>query len=252
MRDNKGSRWEKHFNDYTIIDLETCGLLGEDRNSIIELSALKIRDGIVVDEYTSLVNPMRSIPPMVTKITGIDNDLVAGAPVLSDVLPGYLDFIGTDIVVGYNINTFDYNILYDLSESLYSRVFSNDFVDILLAAKRTIKDIDNYRLTTICSLYNIDYTGAHRALKDCYLTKAAYDKIYDLFGERAFDGRSYSVAFHCQAETKLPPGRRIAGRPVSLRRPITSLRKPCSSAVGCFGLYIKPFTIVPIGSRKAE
>ena len=204
MRDNKGYRWEKHFNDYTVIDLETCGLLGEDRNSIIELSAIKVRDGIVVDEYSSLVNPMRSIPPMVTKITGIDNSLVAGAPVLSDVLQGYLDFIGDDIVVGYNINTFDYNILYDLAESFYSRVFSNDFVDILLAAKRTIKDIDNYRLTTICELYNIDYTGAHRALKDCYLTKAAYDKINDVFGERAFDGYSYKVDSQCSGKRKEP------------------------------------------------
>lgn len=61
MRDNKGYRWEKHFNDYTVIDLETCGLLGEDRNSIIELSAIKVRDGIVVDEYSSLVNPIALI-----------------------------------------------------------------------------------------------------------------------------------------------------------------------------------------------
>ena len=104
MRDNKGYRWEKHFNDYTVIDLETCGLLGEDRNSIIELSAIKVRNGIVVEEFSSLVNPMRPIPPMVTKITGIDNTLVVGAPILSDVLQGYLDFIGNDIVVGYNIN----------------------------------------------------------------------------------------------------------------------------------------------------
>ncbi len=204
MRDNKGYRWEKHFNDYTIIDLETCGLLGEDRNSIIELSAIKVRDGIVVDEFSSLVNPMRSIPPMVTKITGIDNKLVVGAPILSDVLQGYLDFIGNDIVVGYNINTFDYNILYDLAESLYSRVFSNDFVDILLAAKRSIKDIDNYRLTTICGLYNIDYTGAHRALKDCYLTKAAYDKINEVFGDFAFNGRSYSVDSRSSVKTREP------------------------------------------------
>lgn len=204
MRDNKGYRWEKHFNDYTVIDLETCGLLGEDRNSIIELSAIKVRDGIVVDEYSSLVNPMRPIPPMVTKITGIDNALVSGAPVLSDILQGYLDFIGDDIVVGYNINTFDYNILYDLAETLYSRVFSNDFVDILLAAKRTIKDIDNYRLTTICELYNIDYTGAHRALKDCFLTKAVYDKINEVFGECAFDGYSYKVDSQSSGKRKEP------------------------------------------------
>ena len=193
MRDNKGNRWEKHFNDYTVIDLETCGIVGDDRNSVIELSAIKVRDGAVVDEFSSLVNPMRSIPPMVISMTGIDNSMVADAPEVKDVMCKYLDFIGDDIVVGYNINTFDYNILYDLAESLYNRVFSNDFVDILYAAKRSIKDIDNYRLTTICSLYNIDYTGAHRALKDCHLTKSVYDRINDVFGNAAFDGQAYVV-----------------------------------------------------------
>ena len=64
MRDYKGNRWEKHFNDYTVIDLETCGLIGDDRLSVIELSAIKVRDGIVVDEFSSLVNPKRSIPPL--------------------------------------------------------------------------------------------------------------------------------------------------------------------------------------------
>ena len=204
MRDNKGNRWEKHFNDYTVIDLETCGVIGDDRNYVIELSAIKVREGIVVDEFTSLVNPMRAIPPLVKRITGIDNSMVASAPTIQDIMNKYLDFIGVDIVVGYNINTFDYNILYDLAESLYSRIFSNDFVDILYAVKRTIKEIDDYRLITICNLYNIDYTGAHRALKDCYLTKAVYDRINDEFGNDAFDGHSYAVYSQGSSKRRVP------------------------------------------------
>ena len=107
MRDYKGKRWEKHFNDYTVIDLETCGLIGDDRLSVIELSAIKVRDGRVVDEFSSLVNPKRSIPPLITSITGIDNSMVAEAPTGQDIMCKYLDFIGGDIVVGYNINAFD-------------------------------------------------------------------------------------------------------------------------------------------------
>ena len=193
MRNNKGNRWEKHFNDYSVIDLETCGLFGEDRNSIIELSAIKVRDGLVIDEFSSLVNPKRPIPSAVIAITGIDNAMVAGAPKAEDVLNAFLDFLGGDIIVGYNINTFDYNIIYDLSELLYNRVFSNDFVDIYYAARRVISDVDNHKLTTICEKFNVDYAGAHRALKDCYLTKAAYDKIYETYGDKAFNGQAHSV-----------------------------------------------------------
>lgn len=194
MRDNKGNRWEKHFNDYTVIDLETLGKTAFDRNIILELSAIKVRDGIVVDKFSSLVNPMRSIPSSTTSFNGIDNSMVEKAPTIQYVLSKYLDFIGDDIVVGYNINSFDYNILYDLAESLYNRVFSNDFVDIIYAVKRSIKDVDNYSLSTICDIYNIDPAGAHRALKDCYLTKAVYDKLYEKFGDSAFDGQTYTVS----------------------------------------------------------
>lgn len=204
MRDNKGNRWEKHFNDYTVIDLETCGLIGDDRNSVIELAAIKVRDGVVVGEFSSLINPMRIIPSKVINKTGIDNAMVAEAPVIRDVMYNYLDFIGDDILVGFNINTFDYNILYDLANSLYNRIFSNDFVDVLYAAKRSIRGIDNYRLTTICNLYNIDFTGAHRALKDCYLTKAVYDRIYDQFGAAAFDGKAHAVSSQESCTRKEP------------------------------------------------
>ena len=174
MRDNKGNRWEKHFNDYTVIDLETCGVIGDDRNYVIELSAIKVREGIVVDEFTSLVNPMRAIPPLVKRITGIDNSMVASAPTIQDIMNKYLDFIGVDIVVGYNINTFDYNILYDLAESLYSRIFSNDFVDILYAVKRTIKEIDD-QIKNVGETLNLDAEQLKSFQKLMWSNKQEFD-----------------------------------------------------------------------------
>ena len=211
MRVNKGKRWEKHFDDYTVIDIETCGLLGEDRNHVIELSAIRVRSGIVVKEFSSLVNPKCLIPQQIIGITGINNVMVADAPTIEAVLPDYLEFLSDDIIVGYNLTTFDYNIIYDLAETLLNRAFSNDFVDVLYAAKRAIHDIDRYRLENVCNLYNIDYTGAHRALRDCYLTKEAYDKINDKYGKNAFSGdvhdycnsgnRSH-VNFHYSEETQ--------------------------------------------------
>lgn len=193
MRENKGKRWEKHFDDYTVIDLETCGLLGEDRNRVIEMSAIKIRGGEAIEEFSSLVNPKCLIPVRAMEITGITNAMVSGAPTVEVVLPQFLEFIGNDVIVGYNINTFDYNIIYDLTESVLKQVFSNDFVDVLYAAKKGITEIEKHNLETVCNWLNIDYTGAHRALKDCYLTKSAYDIISEKYGESAFDGNLHEV-----------------------------------------------------------
>ena len=210
MRINKGKRWEKHFDNYTVIDIETCGLLGEERSHVIEMSAIRVRDGIVVKEFSSLVNPKCLIPQQIMDITGINNAMVADAPTIEVVLPDYLEFLSDDILIGYNLTTFDYNIIYDLAETVLNRVFSNDFVDVLYAAKRAIRDIDRYRLENVCKLYNIDYTGAHRALRDCYLTKEAYDVINENYGKDAFSGfvQDYCnndkshIKFHYSEETQ--------------------------------------------------
>ena len=193
MREYKGCRIEKHLNDYTVIDLETCGVSNLLRCKIIEFAAIKVRDGKVVDEFSSLVNPKMSIPREIVALTGISDGMVEHAPFLETVLPEYMDFIGSDIVLGFGINTFDYNILYDLSESLLGNSFSNDFVDICYAAQRAVKDVENHKLTTLCNKFAVDYSGAHRALKDCHLTKQVYDILHNEYAELAFTGRKYQV-----------------------------------------------------------
>ena len=193
MRDYKGYRLEKYLSDYTVIDIETCGLSNLFRTKIIELAAIRVRDGQVVDEFSSLVNPKIIIPREIVTITGICDSMVEKAPFLEKILPEYLSFIGTDVVLGFGINTYDYNIIYDLSESLLGHTFSNDFVDISYAANRAVKDVDDHKLTTLCGKFAVDYTGAHRALKDCHLTKQVYDILQADYGELAFNGRSYRV-----------------------------------------------------------
>jgi len=190
---NKGKRLEQHVPDYIVFDIETCGRSPEYRNHIIEISALKVRDGVVVDEFSSLVKPRIRIPSEVISLTGIDNEMVSDAPSVRDVLSNFTAFINNDILVGYNINTFDYNILYDLIYELFNQEMNNDFVDVLYAARRAIKDTEDTKLTTICSRFNIDNTGAHRALKDCYLTKGIYDLLYEQYGKGAFSGKICDV-----------------------------------------------------------
>lgn len=197
MRTDKGRRLEKHLDDYTVIDIETCGISSEARKKIIELSAIRVRGGTVVDEFSSLVNPRISIPSEIVSITGIDDSMVADALLIDQVIPAFLEFIGDDVIVGYNINTFDYNILYDLSETIMSRSISNDFVDVIYASKRTINGLEDWKQTTVCSSLGIECSGAHRALVDCQITKRLYDALYERYGETAFDGSVNVVDQYC-------------------------------------------------------
>ena len=181
QRINKGNSLLVFPTSFSIIDIETTGLSPR-YDEIIELSAIKVIDGSVVDKFTSLVQPDSSdgiyIDSFITELTGITNEMLASAPKLSSVLPDYLDFIGNDLLVGHNVN-FDINFIYDKTESLLSRTFSNDFVDTMRISRRLHPEFQHHRLSDLCERYDIDYSDAHRSLSDCVLTMKCLSFLFD-------------------------------------------------------------------------
>ena len=170
--------------DYTVIDLETTGLSPR-HDEIIELAAIRVRDGEVVDSYQQLVKPKIEIPGFITSITHITNEMVADAPSIADALPGYLDFIGSDVVVGHNVS-FDVNFLFDNSVSVLGSIFQNDYVNTVRVAKRLVK-LPHYRLADLCEYYGISRDNAHRALADCQMTNELVKRFKDKCKELGFD-----------------------------------------------------------------
>ena len=96
--------------DYTCIDIETTGLPDQDPR-IIELGAVRIRNGKVSGTYSQLVNPGKPIPAKVAELTGIYDSLVADSPTIAQALPSFVEFCGTDTLVGHNIDRFDAPII---------------------------------------------------------------------------------------------------------------------------------------------
>ena len=188
-REYKGHSHRKHVDDYCVVDLETTGIYLKSAK-IIEISAVRVRNNQVVNEFSTLVNPTIHIPSDITAITHINDDMVKDAPLLEEVLDPFLNFLCDDIIVGYNIASFDLNIIYDSSIKLCGKPFKNDYIDVLHVARRSLTDVDNYKLETISGYYGLDTEGEHRALKDCYLTKEIYDKFFESFGNKAFGKHS--------------------------------------------------------------
>ena len=188
-RVNKGVSVQKHIDDYSIVDLETTGVYLNSAE-ILEISALKIRNNQVVDWFTTLVNPKRHIPKEVTILTNINDEMVKNALDLDGVIDAFIEFIGDDVLVGYNNAGFDMNLLYDKIEELRGLSFVNNYIDILHSARRCINGLDDYKLETLCNYYSLDTSGEHRAYKDCELTKQCYDLLFAEFGESAFHKKS--------------------------------------------------------------
>lgn len=181
-RTEKGKNIIDFPEQYVVIDLETTGL-DPYWDKIIEVSGIRIKDGNVIDKYTSLVNPGYEIDEFITELTGITNDMLASAPKINDVLPLYLDFIGTDIVVGHNVN-FDVNFLYDNTMSLLHKPFTNSFIDTMRIARRVFPEYNHHRLCDIKEYLNVKSDTEHRAESDCLATFECYEKMKAIIEEK--------------------------------------------------------------------
>lgn len=161
--------------DYTVIDIETSGLSCGD-SEIIEISAVRYRDREKEDAFSTLIKPAKRISRFITQLTGITNEMVKYAPDITYATAAFHDFIGSDILMGYNVN-FDINFLYDNLMKYHDLPLTNDFVDVLRFARKALPDLSDRRQTTVAAYYGINTDGAHRALNDCEICNACYNEL---------------------------------------------------------------------------
>lgn len=168
MRDLKGNSLIDFPESYTVIDIETTGF-DPSKDHIIEIAALKIDNNRIKDSFCSFVNVGVNLDPFITKLTGITDENLAGAPKLGEILPSFAEFVKDDIIVGHNVN-FDINFLYDHFLLHLKIPFSNDYIDTLRLSKRYCKDAPSHKLSELASFLKLSTEEAHRALADCYTT----------------------------------------------------------------------------------
>lgn len=165
---------------YVVIDTETTGL-SPDYNSIIEISGLKVQDGIVTDEFSRLVklNGDDEVPEYITQLTGISNDMLLAKGIDEKAaIKDFISFVGEDILVGYNVN-FDINFIYDTYKRLTALPFKNDYIDVMRISRKLFPNLKHHRLRDMQKEFSLSGTQEHRSLSDCYLTKEVYDCLLD-------------------------------------------------------------------------
>lgn len=173
---NKGKRLNTYVKDYVVFDLETTGI-SQTKDAIIEISAIKVCDGQIVGEYSTLVNPGRHIPAGATAVNGITDAMVAEAPMIGEAMAGFMDFIGDSILVGHNIHTFDTNFAYDAAWQALGVKMNNDYIDTLYMARSCLPQLAHHKLTDISEHFHIATEGAHRALNDCVMNQKCYEEM---------------------------------------------------------------------------
>lgn len=176
IKNVRKGKMDSDLQDYTVIDLETSGLNVE-KDAIIEIGALKIRNGEAAAEFDSLIKINFSLPDEIVNLTGITDQLLEkdGVP-LGEALDSFTNFIGKDILVGYNIR-FDLLFLKRACLMCQRELISNQSKDALILAKRKLKALPSHRLEALGDYFGIDYQELHRALPDCHLTQNIFQKL---------------------------------------------------------------------------
>ncbi len=148
---------------YSVVDIETTGGL-KGGNRITEIGIVKVKQGEIVDTWTTLINPERPIPRFITKLTGINDAMVSDAPIFSDIASTLLDKLSGSIFVAHNVN-FDYGFIKKELEGLGIN-FKMPKLCTVVESRKAFKGLKSYSLGNLSAHFNLDLTNHHRALDD--------------------------------------------------------------------------------------
>jgi DNA polymerase-3 subunit epsilon len=148
---------------YVVVDVETTGGRGE-HHRVTEIGAVKVVNGEVVDRFQTLLNPQRSIPPNIIRLTGITPAMVADAPCFADVADDFEAFMKDAIFVAHNVE-FDYGFIAREYARL-GRPFRYPKLCTCASMRRLYPGHRSYSLASLCAQYDIALKQHHRALCD--------------------------------------------------------------------------------------
>jgi DNA polymerase-3 subunit epsilon len=156
--------------DFAIVDVETTGWLPEEA-SITEIGAVRVSGGRLREEFSALVNPGRGIPPDITALTGISDAMVADAPPIAAVLPGFLDFARGRVLIAHNA-PFDVGFLSAACAACGVPWPSGPVLDTVVLAGQVLgeDEVPNRKLSTLASFFGARTPPCHRALGDARAT----------------------------------------------------------------------------------
>ncbi|MGD9909108.1 MAG: PolC-type DNA polymerase III [Candidatus Izemoplasmatales bacterium] len=166
--------YEKLLGDatFTVFDIETTGL-SVIYDTMIEIGAVKIKNGAIIGEFQSFINPNKEINAFTTELTGITNSMVRTAPYIDEVLRKFYDFSKDTILVAHNAE-FDLGHLYQNYQALSISNVVQPSIDTLVLAKVLYPGRSRYGLDALCKFLKVPLTDHHRAINDAKATTEVF------------------------------------------------------------------------------
>ena len=167
--------YEGDFSDeFIVFDIETTGFSSQN-DSIIEIGAVKVKDGEIIERYDRFVDPCVHIPERITELTGITDDMVKGQGTIEEVLPDFLNFIGDRLLIAHNAN-FDTSFIRRASER-QKRSFTNPYLDTVAMSHYVNPDLARHRLDSLAKYFELGDFNHHRASDDAEMLACIFFKM---------------------------------------------------------------------------
>lgn len=161
---------------FIVVDLETTGL-EPNLDSIVEIGAVKVFNGEIVDEMTTLVNPGIFVPQVTTDITGITTEMLRGQPTIEEVIDDYLGFMGDGgVFVAHNAD-FDWAFLNSHLRRMSRAELANPYLCTFKMAKAVHPNLARYGLGSLTEVFGVELPQAHRAIHDARATAQLFIKF---------------------------------------------------------------------------
>lgn len=206
LSNRSGKKLNDYVSDYIIFDLETTGTSCT-TDEVVEISAIKVVDGKVVEEFSTLVNPQMPIPYWATEVNGITDAMVADSPTFDIALSDFLEFIGDMILVGHNIHTFDMKFICRDAQKYFGKTIGNDYVDTLPIARLYLPQLGHHTLSDLADYYGISSDGAHRALFDCRMNQQIFERLGEEMKNPSGEAKKVKKCPRCGNPLKLRNGK---------------------------------------------
>jgi DNA polymerase III epsilon subunit family exonuclease len=169
--------------EFIVFDTETTGAKPP-YSRMTEIGCYKVRNGEIVDEFETLLNPQTPIPPFISDLTGITDRMVARAPLFSEIAADLLQFIGDAVLVAHNA-AFDVKFLNAEIHRVYSgcKVANANLCTVRLSRK-LLPDLTNHRLHTVAEYFSIPIYNRHRAAGDALATAKIFVNLLEDLNRR--------------------------------------------------------------------
>lgn len=177
----QGSKKQSLYDEYVVFDIETTGLKKE-TDKIIEIGAVKVKNGVITDKFSSFINPHQKLSEKITKLTSITDDMLKDAKEANEIIPEFIKFFSGSVLVAHNAN-FDVGFIRQWAKENNQEI-NNTVLDTVELSRLLFPELSRHKLDIVAKHLGVSLENHHRAVDDAGATAEIFVKCIKILEQK--------------------------------------------------------------------